>query len=427
MKHTIYILILFGLLAECSTREDVWTMPAEWEKQDAVLLTYTEDPDDSLTSIGVRETCDELIEVIAKRMKIFVLINQDRNPDSLIQTFRSQDYNTKNIEVIQVKELFSMGVVRDYGPLVIKNQNGQRKLLQFNWDYVGADLLNPDTSWTNWKNKVRNNYFKQMSALLNMDIVESELTIEGGEIELNGQGTALLVESFTKSRNPKIDIDRFNNLLKYTLGVSNVIWLKEGVAEDPSSIQSYNIINSIYGFGVGGHIDEFTRFADPNTILLAHPDESEAAVDPVKSINYDRMKLNYDILSKARDQNGNSFEIIKIPIPDIIADTLVIDTTGNQRLQLKVIMKENPQLKHGDTINFLPAVSYLNYIILNELVIIPKYWREGFPESTKRKDDEVLKLFQKLYPLKEIVQLNPMGLNYAGGGFHCWTQQVSYN
>lgn len=426
MKHIRFLLISFGLLAGCSTREDVWTMPAEWERQDAVLLTYTEDPNDSLTSFGVRSACDELIKVIAKRIKILVLINQDWNPDSLIQTFRQRDYNINNIEVIQVKELFSMGVARDYGPLVIKNQNGQRKLLQFNWDYVGADLLNPDTSWTNWKNKVRNNYFKQMSSLLNMDIVESELTIEGGEIELNGQGTAILVESFTKPRNPNIDSDNFTNLLRFSLGVSNVIWLKEGIAEDPSGLQSYIISNNIYGFGVGGHIDEFARFADTNTILLAYPDASEAAIDPIKRINYDRMKLNYDILSKAKDQNGNSFEIIKIPIPDIVADTFVIDTTGNQRLQIKVIMKKNPQLKHGDTIYFLPAVSYLNYIILNELVIIPKYWREGLPESTKRKDDEVLKLFQKLYPLKEIVQLNPMGLNYAGGGFHCWTQQVSY-
>lgn len=425
IQRIFFTIVIFGLLTGCSIKEDIMTMPAEWEKQDAVLLTYTEDPDDSLTSSNVRSTCDELIEVISKRMKVFVLINQNWDPDHLKQIFSDRNYNTTNIEVIQIKELFSMGVARDYGPLVIKNQNGQRKLLKFNWDYVGADILNPDTAWTNWKNKVRSNYFKQMSGLLNMEIVESELTIEGGEIEVNGKGTALLVESFTKPRNSRIDTDKFAKLLKSSLGVSNIIWLKEGVAEDPSSIQSYHISSNIYGFGVGGHVDEFARFADSTTILVAYPDPSE--IDPIKRINYERMKVNFDILSNAKDQNGNSFTVIKVPIPDIIADTYVIDTTSNQRLQIRSILRKNSELKHGDTIHFLPAVSYLNYIVLNDLVVIPKYWKEGVPESTKKKDDEVKKIFQNLYPKKDIIQLNPIGLNYAGGGFHCWTQQVSYN
>jgi agmatine deiminase len=427
MTRVFFFLIFLGLLTQCKTKEEAMIMPAEWEKQDAVLLTYTEDPNDSLTSFGVRSTCDELIDVIAKRMKIYVLINEDWNSDSLTSIFNDRGFNTKNIELIKVNELFSMGVARDYGPLVIRNQSGQRKLLKFNWDYVGADMLNPDTSWTNWKNEVRRKYFEQMSKLLKMDIVESELTIEGGEIELNGQGTALLVESFTKPRHPKMDIGKFGSLLELSLGVSNIIWLKEGIAEDPSSLQSYVISKNIYGFGVGGHVDEFARFADSNTILLTVPDSVEATIDPVKKINYERMNRNFDILSNSKDQNGDTFKIIKVPIPDILADTFVIDTTRNQRLQIRSIMRKNPHLKQGDTIHFLPAVSYLNYIVLNDIVIIPKYWGQGFPESTKRKDDEVKELFQRLYPKKDIVQLNPLGLNYAGGGFHCWTQQISYN
>jgi agmatine deiminase len=283
-------------------------------------------------------------------------------------------------------------------------------------------MLNPDTAWTNWKNKVRKNYFEQISQLLNMAIVESALTIEGGEIELNGEGTAMLVESFTKPRHPGMNANQFDSLLNVSLGVSNIIWLKEGVAEDPSSLQSYKISDNIYGFGVGGHVDEFARFA--NTILLAFPDSGNLDDDPVKRINYERMKKNFAILSKAKDEEGNTFEIIKIPTPDIPNYKSIIDTTQHQRLQIRSIMNRNQRLKHGDTINFIPAVSYLNYVMLNDLVIIPQYWQEGLPEKIKIKDNQVKSLFESLFPEKDIIQLNPIGLNYAGGGFHCWTQQI---
>lgn len=302
--------ILILLLTHCTTKERGLTMPAEWERQEAILITYTEDPDDSLTSVAVRTACDDLIDVVADRMKVYVLIADYWNADSLKRSFSSRGYSTGNIELVKVKQLFSMGVARDYGPLVVKDGNGLRRLMKFNWDYVGADMLNPDTSWTNWKNNVRGIYFRQMSERLSMPVVESLLTIEGGEIELNGQGTALLVESFTKPRHPKMTGATFDSLLKTALGVSNIIWLKEGVAEDPSSMQSYAITRNIYGFGVGGHVDEFARFANANTILLAFPDSAEALVDPVKKINYDRMSVNYNILSKATDANGEAFEIV---------------------------------------------------------------------------------------------------------------------
>jgi agmatine/peptidylarginine deiminase len=75
------------LLTQCNTKKQDLVMPAEWESQDAVLLTYTEDPGDSLTSLAVRATCDELIKIIAARMKIYVLVNQDWNKDSLRMLF----------------------------------------------------------------------------------------------------------------------------------------------------------------------------------------------------------------------------------------------------------------------------------------------------------------------------------------------------
>lgn len=399
-------------------------MPGEWENQEAVFLTYTEDPNDAETSAQVRKTCDELVGILSEKIPVYLLINDEWNTDTLRSNFIKHGFNPENIRFVKVKNLFSMGVARDYGPIIVRDSLGLRKLVQFNWDYVGADMINPDTSWTHWKDRLRDGYFRQMSELLGMGIIKSELTIEGGEIELNGEGTAILVESFTKPRHPAVSADAFDGLLKNALGVSHIIWLKEGAAEDPSSLQNYAITDRIYGFGVGGHVDEFARFANAKTVLLAFPDSLEGLTDPVKKINYERMKVNFDRLSAAKDQDGNALTLIKMPIPDIYPDTFVVDTTIQQRMQVKLILRENPALTHGDSILFMPACSYLNFIVLNDLVVIPAYWREGLPESTKRKDEEVKQIFQNLYPNREIVQLNPIGLNYGGGGFHCWTQQI---
>ncbi len=412
------------VLLSCNSARQNSTIPGDWEKQQAVFLTYTEDPDDSLTTKSVMDACNEFIEHVSKKLKVYLLISDNRDKDSLMNFFENQQYNTANIQLVPVKELFSMGVARDYGPIIIKNQNGTKSLLQFDWNYVGANLATPDTSWENWKNLTRNSYFQQMSQLLQMDIIRSDLMIEGGEIELNGKGTAMLVEAFTRPRNSHWTSYAFDSLLKKTLGLSTIIWLKEGVAEDPSSLQSYKIIDNTYGFGVGGHIDEFARFANSQTILLAFPDSAEAEPDPVKKINYQRMKTNYDILTAAKDQNGDRFKIIKIPMPEIVPNIFVIDTTRRQRLQISAIRRQNPPLNHGDSIYFIPAVSYLNYVLLNDLVIIPKYWKPGLSESCKRKDEAVKEIFRELFPNREVLQLNPLGLNYAGGGFHCWTQQI---
>ena len=82
-----------------------------------------------------------------------------------------------------------------------------------------------------------------------------------------------------------------------------------------------------------------------------------------------------------------------------------------------------PGYEAKDSINLALASSYLNFILTDKLVVAAKYWKPGRPESTLKKDEEVLMLFKQLFPEKEVVQLNPEAFNHQGGGFHCY----SYN
>ncbi|MCB0541746.1 MAG: agmatine deiminase family protein, partial [Bacteroidetes bacterium] len=83
---------------------------------------------------------------------------------------------------------------------------------------------------------------------------------------------------------------------------------------------------------------------------------------------------------------------------------------------------EKFELSVGDTIEFVAASSYLNYIISNGIVIIPKYWEPGKPESINRKDTEALEIFKRVFPEREIIQINPLPFNWDGGGMHCRNQ-----
>jgi agmatine deiminase len=407
----------------CKGQVEKLAMPAEWERQEAIFVNYAGNPRDAITSGLVHAVCQDIIRELSTVIKVYVLINEEYKQDSLRQLFASKGIQTNNIVLLPVYQLFSMGVPRDYGPMIVKNQKGESKIVRFHWDYVGADFKKPNSKWANRRDLIRDRYFIQVSKILQMEVKANPLTVEGGEIELNGKGTALLVDSFNLPRNPGMTKQEIDSLLYSSLGVTKTIWLREGVAEDPDAGRKGRIVDNVYGYGVGGHVDEFARFVNSNTIFLAMPSLEEATREPIKKITYDRMKINERILKKSSDQDRKKLNIVYIPVPDVIPESHTVDTT-NLKFPITVLKNDFPEWKHGDKIFFMPAVSYLNFVVLNELVLISKYWRPGFSDTCKQKDEQVRKIFATYFPGKRIVQVDTWGINRVGGGIHCWTQQV---
>jgi agmatine deiminase len=207
------------------------------------------------------------------------------------------------------------------------------------------------------------------------------------------------------------------------LGVTNIIWMKKGLADDP--LRYFRRISGNYvGGGTGGHTDEFVRFANPTTILLAWVDEKEKDLNPVNQINYERMNENYNILKNATDQDGASFTIVKVPLPDLISKKIVArETIGDTEQTFDVtvnsfVPKEAPKV--GDSLWRVPASSYMNYLVTNGVVLLPKYSHTG---SSKEKEEQVRKIFEEQFPGRKLVFIDAMPLNWNGGGIHCSTQQ----
>jgi agmatine deiminase len=136
------------------------------------------------------------------------------------------------------------------------------------------------------------------------------------------------------------------------------------------------------------------------------------------------MVENFKILEQSRDQDGKPFTIIKVPLPDLIFKTIVArDDIGKGEITLDVnrsdfSLAEAPE--KGDSLQRVPASSYLNYLVTNGIVVLPTYTHMG---SSKEKEERVRTIFQDQFPGREVVFIDAMPQNWSGGGIHCSTQQ----
>ena len=146
-------------------------------------------------------------------------------------------------------------------------------------------------------------------------------------------------------------------------------------------------------------MDEFCRFVDASTILISSVTEIEANRDPVFEEAKKRLDENFKILMNSTDQDGNKFNVIKVPMaPVIIADR-----------------RAGPEGK------FITLVtSYMNFIITNSFIVLPSYVSVNPNNKTlQNKEKEVENIFEEVFPSREIIKVPADTLNYYSGGFHC--------
>ncbi|MBS1536261.1 MAG: agmatine deiminase family protein [Bacteroidetes bacterium] len=413
LLNQILSLITLIILSSCNQKNKTeFYLPAEWEHQIGVIINNF---DDSATF--------EMATQLSKEMKIYCFA-VDSAKETIIKKLKDAGIPLDSIQFISSSKDFSYAQ-RD-GFLFMKNANGDKQLVNFTWNLYGWYL---DPSFKNFVEEDKKNrklYTATLNKTFPYPVITSSMVNEGGAIETNGKGTILQVESVNMQRNPKITKETQEAELKRILNAKKIIWLKEGSAEDPDGWGTL-ITENYFGIGVKGHLDEFCRFVNENTILISFPDSAEAEIDPVKKITLERMKINYEILKNATDQDGKQFTIVKMPVPDINYMTFTLDTnkTNSEIKALSQwILKKHKNFSMGDTVHFVPASSYLNFLITNETVFEAKYWTEGKPNTSKAKDEKAKQILKQYFPDKRIYQINTTETNHGGGGLHCWSMQV---
>jgi len=193
------------------------------------------------------------------------------------------------------------------------------------------------------------------------------VVLEGGSIEVNGQGALLTTEecllSKDQQRNPRMSRSDYEQLFANYLGIKNVIWLASGIVGDDTH----------------GHVDDITRFVAPDTVVTAVESNPN---DP----NYEPLRENIRRLRSATDHNGKPLAIVELPMP------------------APVIFEKRR----------LPA-SYANFYIANSVVLVPVF--------NDPNDRFALDILADLFPDREVIGIYSGDLIWGFGAMHCMTQQ----
>jgi agmatine deiminase len=401
-------------------------MPAEWEPHEAVWLGWEAD-----SSYGFYPVIAEMIKTLTPHVTVKMAFHSD----SLMQSAQSY-LRSKNVDPGNIRFYVMPGErywIRDHGAAFLVNDKGERGVADFEWSNYGmpgflhlkydgnADSIHKYYT-ASVKRKQTATVDSQMAVAEKATRLKTNVIHEGGAIEVNGKGTLILCEATVFQRNPGMTKAYIEQEFKRVLGVTNIIWMKRGLADDPHLFYR-RITGNYVGGGTGGHTDEFVRFSNPTTILLAWVDETEKDLNPLNRINYERMQENLQILRHARDQDGKPFTIIRMPLPDLVPRKVIAKAKDDVEAPLNIrpssfIPGERPA--EGETLLRVPASSYLNYLVTNGLVLVPTYTGEG---SSAEKEERVRKIFMQQFPGRTIVFFNVMPQNWSGGGIHCSTQQ----
>ena len=248
--------------------------------------------------------------------------------------------------------------IRDTGPVFVRDGAARKAAINFNFNGWGE----------------KQEYAKDakvadfVAELAQAELLTTSLVMEGGCIEVDGHGTAIMTESCTlnDNRNPGVSKAEFEDLLMPLLGLEKIIWLP--------GIKGRDITD--------GHTDFYARFARPGVVLAGYDPDPD-------SYDHEITRMHLDMLKSATDAQGNLLNVIPLEAPfDIREDYLTEDF----------------------------AAGYIGYYVCNGAVIM-----QAFGDT--KADATAKEALQQAYPDRVIEQIAIDGIAAGGGSIHCATQQ----
>jgi agmatine deiminase len=420
MKSILTSFIIVAIIISCSPSKKtdnifVVNQPAEFENLEAIWLIWPST--DHKEGESVQEVTLSIIEALLGDIKIVVTCKDKELLKRANETLKNHFGELKNLTLLEIPsyEIWA----RDMGPIFVETNQNTLAIADFNFNSWGySDTLDIDT-------KTEEMYDVRVAEYFNLPVISSSMISEGGNREVNGKGTLITTEVVEKGRNPGMSKLEMETEYKRLLGAKKVIWLKQGLVEDDHTflgpITTFDEAKAYTVVTTNGHIDEFARFVNDSTILMAQIDSTELG-DPIAFENHKRIEENYQILSKATDQDGKPFTIKRMPLPGTIFSTM---SPGDYVYEyIKTLdYKNGNAFPDGDTVKVIAALSYLNFIITDKVVIGQTCWREGMPEELKLKDENASQILQSIFPNRKIIMIDALAVNLGGGGIHCISMQ----
>lgn len=326
-------------------------MPAEWEPHEATWLAWPHEKTDWPGKFApIPWVYGEMARYLSRVETVRILVPDAAAEKSARRVLKLAGAELSRVEFWQHSTDRSW--TRDYCPIFLRN--GAGSVAMTHWKFNG---------WAKYPNHKRDAAIPALvNRKLKLPYFKPGMVLEGGSIDVNGEGALLTTEecllSPIQARNPGMSRGEVEQAMADYLGVRRVIWLKNGIAGDDTH----------------GHVDDLARFVNANTVVIAS--EADHGED-----NYAALKENHDLLRAMKD-----LHVVKLPMPRPV-------WFAGQRL---------------------PA-SYANFYIANQLVLVPVF--------NDAADRVALNTLARLFPDREVTGIYCGDLVLGLGTLHCATQQ----
>jgi agmatine deiminase len=351
-----------------------FSFPPEWHPHRATWISWPR-PEGISFPGRYHEAIEDiagLIRVLVQREEVHLNVPND-NYERIVREFlgaRRVPLRRVFFHHIPTNEAWA----RDHGPAFVLRKRGgktQAGALATRTLRRGVEAAIVDWGFNAWGGKyppwdADDAVPTRIAEDLTLPVFYPGIVMEGGAVDFNGAGTVMTTTSclLNKNRNPGVSKKRIEKYLRDYYGQKHVIWLGQGIEGDDTD----------------GHIDDLARFIDARTIAIGIETNKR---DP----NYAILQKARRALDQARDQDGNPFEIVELPMPRPIA-------YDRQRV---------------------PA-TYVNFYFANNALLVPTF-------GQRDRDSTAIRMLQKHLPKRQVIGVDCGKLIWGLGAIHCFTQQ----
>jgi agmatine deiminase len=349
-----------------------YRMPAEWEPHTATWLSWPRRQGISFPESfdRVLPTLRAMVEALIESEQVCINVSDSAHEAEARSVLRGLPMERITFYWVPTNEPWC----RDHGPIFLTRDAHRSRLSSESRNTAQregapAPLAVVDWDYNAWGNKyppfdLDEVVPTRLAEILKLPVFYPHMILEGGSIDVNRTGALLTSESclLNKNRNPNLSRDEIEQRLRDYLGVSEILWLGDGIAGDDTD----------------GHIDDLTRFVSDRTVVTVM-EENRA------DENYEPLQQN---LARLREMkiNGRKLNILRLPMP-------------------KKIVREGLRL---------PA-SYANFYIANTRVLVPTF--------ADANDEAALSVLRQCFPDRRVIGIDCRELIWGLGTFHCLTQQ----
>ena len=358
-------------------------LPAEWERQSAVQLTWPHENTDWKPILKeVTECYIRMALEIAQREQLIIVTPEPDVVNSLLRE-RLPSRVLPNITICQAPTNDTWA--RDHGFITLQTSMGCL-LLDFQFNGWGkkfpADL----------DNQICRRMMEQ--GMLNGQYEDHlDFVLEGGSIESDGKGTILTTSHclLAPNRNQPLTQAEIEQRLKQYLRAERILWLDYGY---------------LAGDDTDAHIDTLARLCPRDTIAYVQCQDTNDE-------HYEELKRMEEQLQSFRTLDGRPYRLI--PLPMAAPQYEKMRECENEKMREceneKMRDCENEKMREGR----LPA-TYANFLIINGAVLLPTYRDPALDEKARRQ-------LQQAFPKHEVIGIDCRALIEQHGSLHCCTMQ----